>query len=100
MAQPLTCDICQAEPAVQMLTNVQTGDVMMIGIGCAPVFYGQSLSLVLDAGEHKSIPSKCQTCRRIHEHMTTPAVPIGVQYDDAVPGAQAEAPADVETADG
>ncbi|SRR6266849_3605466 len=79
MAQQITCDICQAEPATQMLTNLQTGDVLAIGAACMPVFYGQSVLSVMDAGEHKSIPSKCQACRRVHERMTTPVTPLGTE---------------------
>ena len=33
-------------------------------------FYGQSVLQVMDAGDHKGLPQKCQACRRIHERMT------------------------------
>jgi hypothetical protein len=77
MANQYPCDICHEEPAVQMLTNLGDGTTVMLGAGCLPVFYAQSTLSMLNAGEHKSIPSKCQACRRVHEHMTTPAHPIG-----------------------
>jgi hypothetical protein len=68
MAAPLPCDICTAEQAVQMLTNLLDGNTIAIGAGCLPVFYGQSLALALSAGDHEKIPSKCQACRRVHEY--------------------------------
>lgn len=87
MAQQLACDICQAEPAIQMLTNVETGDVMMMGAACLPAFYGQSLLMVMDAGEHRGPAGKCQACRRVHERMTTPVAPIGdVSRETTDPG--------------
>lgn len=69
MAQPLSCDICQAENGVQMLTNLQDGSTLVIGAQCLPAFYGHSLLTVMEAGEHKGPPTKCQACRRIHEQM-------------------------------
>jgi hypothetical protein len=70
MAQPIACDICSGENAVQMLTNLTTGEVLCMGPACLPVFYGQSVLGVMDAGEHKGLPQKCQACRRVHERMT------------------------------
>jgi hypothetical protein len=60
MAQPLNCDICAAEPGVQMLTNLADGSVMVLGGLCLPVFYGHSVLQVMAAGEHKGPASKCQ----------------------------------------
>lgn len=77
MAQQLTCDICGQEPGAQMLTNLADGSVLVMGAACLPVFYGQSVLLVTDAGEHKGPAGKCQACRRVHEQMTTPVAPIG-----------------------
>jgi len=90
MAQPITCDICQQEQAVQMLTNISTGDVLMMGPACLPVFYGQSVLQVMDAGDHKGPAGKCQACRRVHERMTTPVAPIG----DTAPADRDADPAD------
>lgn len=73
MAQPISCDICQEENAVQMLSNLVTGEVIAMGPACLPVFYGQSALAVMDAGEHKGLPQKCQACRRVHERMTLAA---------------------------
>jgi hypothetical protein len=78
MAQPINCDICQAEHAVQMLTDLQDGSVLALGPGCLPMFYGHGVLAAMDAGDHKGVPSKCQACRRVHERMTTPVTPIGV----------------------
>lgn len=74
MAGQLPCDVCNAEPAAQMLTNVDNGTVMTLGLQCLPIFYHQSLLTLLDAGAHDKIPGKCQTCRRVHEQMITASV--------------------------
>lgn len=85
MAQPIACDICTAEHAVQMLSNLETGGTMAIGPACTPVFYAQMLTLALDAGEHDKPAGKCQACRRIHERVTTPDKPIEPAVDVAAP---------------
>lgn len=82
MAAQLTCDVCQAEPAAQMLTNVESGDVMTLGLNCLPIFYGQSILTLINAGEHKGPASKCQACRRFHERMTTPVAQLGADTAD------------------
>jgi hypothetical protein len=71
------CDICQEEPAAQMLSNMESGTVMTLGLNCLPVFYEQSIRTLLEAGEHKGPASKCQACRRVHEKITTPVAQIG-----------------------
>ena len=89
MAQQLTCDICHDETGVQMLTNLATGDVLVMGTACLPTFYGQSVLGVMDAGDHKGPANKCQACRRVHERMTTPVAPIGIEQpadDGEIPG--------------
>lgn len=97
MAQPIACDICQAEEAIQMLTNLHDGTVLAVGAMCLPAFYGHSVLTVMQAGVHKGPAGKCQACRRVHERMTTPVAPAGTRHDDAVPGATAEAPPAVDT---
>ena len=79
MAQPIACDICNLEEAVQMLTNLTDGSVLAIGPACMPEFYGNSALVTMDAGEHKGPAGKCQACRRMHERMTTPVAPLDVQ---------------------
>lgn len=89
MAQTLYCDVCEAEPALQVITNTQDGSVMVLGGLCMGMFYAQAAMTLLDVGEHKGPPTKCQACRRLHEKMTTPATPIGVEYDNGtgeIPG--------------
>lgn len=85
MAQILPCDICQQEPAVQMLTNLEDGTVLTMGAACLPQFYGQSTLIVMNAGEHAGPPTKCQACRRTHERMTTPVAPLSIPADEAEP---------------
>jgi hypothetical protein len=58
-----------------MLTNVESGAVMMLGLNCLIIFYGQSLLTLLGSDGHSKIPSKCQACRRVHEHMTVVPAP-------------------------
>lgn len=100
MAQQLPCDICQEEPAAQMLTNVETGDVMTLGRNCLPVFYEQSIRELLTAGEHKGPASKCQACRRVHEKITTPVAPIGdVSRETPPPDAPPAEPAGTAAAE-
>jgi hypothetical protein len=83
MAQPIECDICREEPAAQMLTNLETGETIAAGAACLPVFYGQSVLTLMDAGEHKGLPQKCQACRRVHERMTLTADPANVRAQPA-----------------
>lgn len=92
MAQPIACDICQEENAVQMLSNLVTGEVIAMGPACLPVFYGQSALAIMDAGEHKGLPQKCQACRRVHERMTLAARPAAPE-DAASAPAPDDAPA-------
>lgn len=83
MAQPIGCDICGQEQAVQMLSNMETGETIAMGPACLPVFYGHSVLQLLEAGDHKGPASKCQACRRFHEGMTTPVAPIGAAPEAA-----------------
>jgi len=82
MAQAIPCDICGEEQAIQLLTSMTDGQTIAMGPACLPVFYGQSLLLVLEAGEHKGPASKCQACRRTHEHLTTPVTKLGTHPAD------------------
>lgn len=77
MAQSITCDICEAEQAIQMLTNFADGSTLAIGAACSPQFYGAAALATMEAGEHKGPATKCQACRRMHERMTTPVAPMG-----------------------
>jgi len=97
MAQQLSCDICLDEPAAQVLTNAESGEVMTLGRNCLPVFYEQSIRTLLEAGEHKGPASKCQACRRVHERITTPVAPIGdVSRETSEPDAGGLAPGVIE----
>jgi hypothetical protein len=85
MAQQLPCDICGAEAAIQMLTNLEDGTVITLGAACLPHFYGQSALITMQAGEHKGPSSKCQACRRMHEQMTTPVAQLGADPAETTP---------------
>jgi hypothetical protein len=96
MAQTLPCDVCQDEPAVMMMTNLGDGTVIAVGGHCAPVFSGQLAATTMGIGEHAGPPTKCQTCRRFHERMTTPVAPIGIP--DQAPDDAAQAADDAAQA--
>jgi hypothetical protein len=79
MAQPINCDICGDEHAVQMLSNLTDGTVIAMGPACLPVFYGQLVLISIGSDGHAGPPTKCQACRRTHERMTTPVAPIAAE---------------------
>jgi hypothetical protein len=99
MAQPLTCDLCGAEEAVVMQTNLTDGSSMAVGAACLPMFFGGAVLGSIGSDGHSGPPTKCQACRRTHERMTTPVAPLGADQtpDDSQP---AEATADAEPASG
>ena len=82
MAQQLTCDQCNSEPAILIQTNIGEGDIIAVGAGCAPVFFATVAMTLLECGDHQGPAGKCQACRRLHEKMTTPAAPLTVPDDD------------------
>jgi hypothetical protein len=46
MAQTIMCDMCKAEPAVMLQSNVTTGETIAVGDGCMfPYFYTQAMEL-------------------------------------------------------
>jgi len=94
MAQQLTCDICGAEPAVQMLTNLSDGTVLAIGGLCTALFYDQSLRIVTEAGDHQGPAGKCQACRRVHERITIPATASPPPAEDETPVGDSATPSD------
>lgn len=89
MAQPLTCDLCQAEDAVLMQTTLTDGSSMTVGAMCLPLFFGGAVLGVIGSDGHAGPPTKCQACRRTHERMTTPVAPLSIDPpadDGEVPG--------------
>lgn len=79
MAQPITCDICEANYAVQLLTNMQDGTSLAMCPHCMPGFYGEAVLIAIGSEGHAGPPTKCQACRRTHERMTTPVAPIAAE---------------------
>jgi hypothetical protein len=84
MAAPLICDICQAEPGAQMLSNLADGSQMVLGAACIPDFYHQSILALFGGTQHGGPRTKCTACKAIHEHGTGAVVPIG-DADDTAP---------------
>ena len=100
MAQPINCDLCNAEQAVLMQTSLTDGSTMSVGPACLPLFFGGAVLGVIGSDGHAGPPTKCQACRRTHERMTTPVAPISIP--DPAPGNAAgdpEAPAGTELAE-
>ena len=89
MAQPLPCDLCQAEDAILMQTSLTDGGVLTIGAACLPHFFGGALLGVIGSDGHSGPPTKCQACRRVHERMTVPAAPPAASPQDE-PGEASE----------
>lgn len=42
------CDMCEHEPAVMLMTNIDSGDVIAVGTGCLPAFHLAGVSTLLD----------------------------------------------------
>lgn len=57
MAGQVLCDLCQAEPAEIMQSNLLNGDTVAIGPSCAPAFYATVLETIL-AGMPAEIASE------------------------------------------
>ena len=82
MAQQLPCDLCGEETAVVMMNNLVDGGSMTVGPQCLPGFFGGALLGAIGSDGHAGPPTKCQACRRTHEHMTTPVAPISIPAAD------------------
>lgn len=98
MAQQLICDLCNAEEAVLMQTNLTDGSTMLVGPACLHLFFGGAVLGVIGSDGHAGPPTKCQACRRTHERMTTPVAPISIPEavgDSQLPDNQPEEPAEV-----
>lgn len=48
MAQPITCDGCQGELAVLMVTNIGNGDTFAVGADCLPGWHIASAQELLN----------------------------------------------------
>lgn len=70
MAQPLICDVCGTEEAVQMINNLTDGSVMTLGPACIPEFFAQATATLWGTGQHEGPRTKCPACRTMHEQMT------------------------------
>ena len=89
MAAQLICDICNTEPGVQMLSNLADGAVMVLGAGCLPDFYHQSILTLFGGQQHSGPRTKCAACKAIHEHGTGGVVSIG-EGDGQAPDAASD----------
>lgn len=76
MAQSIACDLCNEEEAILMQTSLTDGTVLAVGAVCLPQFFGGAMIGVIGADGHSGPPTKCPTCRRIHELMTTKVTPL------------------------
>lgn len=58
MAQAISCDTCQAEPAVLMVTNLGNGDTFAIGPACLPAW---CLATAQELTDTMFVPAGSQT---------------------------------------
>ena len=106
MAQQLPCDLCGEETAVVMMNNLADGGSMTVGPQCLPGFFGGALLGAIGSDGHAGPPTKCQACRRTHEHMTTPVAPLSIpaadpavtEFDDREAESEQTDPADSKSA--
>ena len=94
MAAQLICDICGAEPGAQMLSNLADGSTMVLGAGCIPDFYHQSMLALFGGEQHSGPRTKCVPCKAIHEYGTGGVVAIG-PADEQLPDDTSEQTPDV-----
>lgn len=94
MAAQLICDVCGQEPGAQMLSNLADGSTMILGAGCIPDFYHQSILALFGGEQHSGPRTKCAACKSIHEHGTGGVVPMGTDSDAAPDVADEQAPDD------
>lgn len=83
MAQPLICDICGTEEAVQMINNLTDGSVMTLGPACIPEFFAQATATLWGTGQHEGPRTKCPACKSMHEQMTGGVVAIASDLQPA-----------------
>lgn len=76
MAQPLICDVCSQEEALQMINNLTDGSSITLGPMCIPEFYAQAAATLYGAGQHQGPRTKCAACKTMHEQMTGGVIPV------------------------
>ena len=55
MAGQLMCDLCQAEPATVMQSNLGNGDTVAVGDGCALGFYLTVAATILEGMDEANV---------------------------------------------
>lgn len=81
MAQQLPCDYCGAEEAALMMNSLTDGSVVTVGAACLPLFFAGALHGSIGVGGHAGPPTKCQTCRTIHQMMDGATVPASTSLE-------------------
>lgn len=51
MAQSIACDLCEAEPAVLMQSNLVNGDTVAVGEACILGFFGGAFATMLEGAD-------------------------------------------------
>lgn len=60
MAQTIPCDMCEVEPAVMLVTMIQTGDGQGVGINCLSV-WARSLADTIDQQRGVTAPGSTES---------------------------------------
>lgn len=85
MAQTIICDMCKAEEAVMMQSNMKTGETIAVGEQCMfPYFYTQAMELAPEgtfSAESEPEPEPPKTARKRATKTKTQPQPV----DDVVP---------------
>lgn len=69
MAQSQHCDTCGQEPPVITIITNATGDVIMIGANCTPIFYLTAAAEILDAMPEENRAAYAEVLQPITEKL-------------------------------
>lgn len=87
MAQTQHCDTCGEEPAVITIITNESGDVIMIGASCMPIFYLTASAEILDAMPEENRAAYAEVLQPITEKLA--AIDGRAGEDITGPGAAA-----------
>lgn len=87
MAQSQHCDTCGEEPAVITIITNASGDVIMVGASCMPIFYLTAAAEILDAMPEANRAAYAEVLQPITEKLA--AIDGRAGEDIAGPGAAA-----------
>lgn len=103
MAQTIYCDMCKAEEAVMMQSNLKTGETIAVGEVCMfPYFYTQAMELA-PAGtfegeqtpEEAATPKTRRRASKIKTEPLPPTQPVDEPVSETVPATVADSDGDM-----